>query len=380
MPDWLRGVRVLDCTRLLPGPYCTLLLADAGADVIKIEEPTAGDPVRAMPPFVNGESARFTALNRNKRSVALDLQRAEGRRALLALAETGDVFVEGFRPGVAARLGVDEPAVRAVNPEVIYISLSGYGQTGPRRDHVGHDLNYLAAAGALTLGSADRPEVPGAPVADFAGATLAAFAIVSALHGGGGDHLDVSLADAAFAWLTPHIADAQATGRTPRPEESALGGGFACYRIYETRDGKYLSIGALEPTFWARLCEVLEVPEYAPLQYDRTRRAEIIETFETMFRARPLDEWIDILDPTEVPVAPVHDLDEALADEHVRARGLIRDDGGVAFPVRATDAPDRSERAAPRLGEHTRALLAEHGYSRDELDSLAAKGVTSHAA
>ena len=379
MPDWLRGVRVLDCTRLLPGPYCTLLLADAGADVIKVEEPTAGDPVRAMGPFVNGESARFSSLNRNKRSVALDLKRAEGRRALLALAATCEVFVEGFRPGVAARLGVDEPAVRDVHPDIVYASLSGYGQTGPRRDHVGHDLNYLAVSGALTLGSSQTPEVPGAPVADFAGATLAAFSIVSALQGGGGDYLDVSLADAAFAWLTPHVADARATGHAPRPDESVLSGGFACYRIYETRDGEYLSIGALEPRFWVRLCEILGVPEYASLQYDATRRVEIVEALQRIFRARSLDAWMATLDPTEIPVAPVQSLDEAQKDEHLRARGLVREDGGVAFPVGARNAQHGPERAAPRIGEHTRTLLAECGYTRDELDRLAAEGVTSPA-
>jgi len=377
MPDWLRGVRVLDCTRLLPGPYSTSLLADAGADVIKVEEPAEGDPVRSMPPFVNDESARFTALNRNKRSVALDLKRADGRRALLALAATCDVFVEGFRPGVAARLGIDEPAVREVNSDIVYVSLSGYGQTGPRRDHVGHDLNYLAVSGALTLGSADRPELPGAPVADFAGATQAAFAIVAALRGGGGDYLDVSLADATFAWLTPHVAETRATGHAPRPNESVLSGGFACYRIYETRDGEHLSIGALEPRFWARLCETLGLPEYTSLQFDTKRRDEIIEVFERIFRSRGLDEWMETLDPTEIPVAPVHDLNDALEDEHVRGRGLVRDDGGVAFPVQATKAPDRPEQVAPRLGEHTRALLAECGYTRDELDRLAAESVTS---
>ncbi len=382
MRDWLKGVRVLDLTRLLPGPYATLLLADLGAEVIKVEEPRVGDPVRRVPPFVGGRSARFEALNRNKKSLTLDLKQPEGRAVFYKLVERCDVVVEGFRPGVARRLGIDYERLRAVNPRLVYCSISGYGQRSPYRDHVGHDVNYVARAGLLSLTGRSEPVIPGVPVADLAGATLAALSIVSALlarerspsRDREGCHLDVSLTDAVISWLALHLAETLATGQAVRPDEQVLTGAFPCYALYETRDGRWLAVGALEEKFWRRLCEALGVPEFSAHQFDAQKRDEIFARLRGIFRAKTLEEWLRQLEPTEVPVAPVLHLNEVAQDEHVRARGLLAPPG-IAFPVRIFPGEEGEDRPAPALGEHTQSVLEELGYAPEEIDELRAKGV-----
>lgn len=380
MRELLSGIRVLDLTRLLPGPYATLLLADLGADVLKIEEPRLGDPVRAVPPFREGRSARFEALNRNKKSLTLDLKKPEGLRVFYKLVERSDVVVEGFRPGVAGRLGIDYERVRAVNPRIVYCSLSGYGQTGPYRDHVGHDINYVARAGLLSLTGYPEPAVPGVPIADMAGAMFAAFSIVSALlarersPSREGFYLDVSLTDAVISWLSLHFAETLTTRRAVRPEEQVLTGAYPCYALYETKDGGRLAVGALEEKFWQRLCEALGVPEFSSHQFDPQKRAKIFSKLREIFRSKTREEWLRELDPREVPVAPLLSLEEVAQDEHVRARGLLRPPG-IAFPVRISPQGERDERPAPRLGEHTQSVLEELGYSRAEIDELRVKGV-----
>lgn len=380
MKDLLRGVRVLDLTRLLPGPYATLLLTDLGAEVLKVEEPRAGDPVRRLPPFIHGESARFEALNRDKKSLTLDLKHPRGREVFYKLVERADVIVEGFRPGVAERLRVHYERVQAINPSIVYCSLSGYGQTGPYREHVGHDVNYVARAGLLSLTGHPEPVIPGVPVADLAGATFAALSIVSALFARERDperkgaYLDISLTDAVISWLSLHLAETLATGQPVRPDEQVLTGAYPCYALYETKDGRWLAVGALEEKFWRRLCEALGVPEYAPHQFDAPKREEIFARFREIFRSKPLEEWLEALDPREIPVAPVLDLGEVARSEHVRARELLRPPG-VAFPVRLPPLKRGEARPAPKLGEHTRSVLEELGYSRHEIDELAAKGV-----
>ena len=380
MKRLLRDVRVLDLTRLLPGPYATLLLADLGAEVIKIEEPRGGDPVRAIPPFIDGKSARFEALNRNKRSLTLDLKQPEGREIFYKLVERCDVVVEGFRPGVVQRLEIDYERLRAVNPRVVYCSISGYGQRSPYRNHVGHDVNYVARAGLLSLTGHPEPVIPGVPIADLAGATFAAFSIVSALlarersPSREGCYLDVSLTDAVISWLALHLAETLATGRAVRPHEQALTGAFPCYAIYETKDGRRLAVGALEEKFWRRLCEALGVPEFAAHQFDAQKRGEIFARLRDIFRSKTLEEWFQQLDPTEVPVSPVLDLKEVAQDEHVRARGLLRPPG-IAFPVHISPAEAQGDRPAPALGEHTQSVLEELGYSSDEIRKLRKRGV-----
>ena len=265
----LDDVRVLDLTRLLPGPFCTMLLADFGADVIKVEDTAGGDYMRWMPPLVDDSSAMFHPLNRNKRSVAIDLKNPLGRDAFLRLAETVDVVVESFRPGVMDRLGIGFAALREVNPRLVLCSISGYGQDGPFRDRAGHDLNYAAVAGVLLLGgNADEPPaMPGLQVGDLGGGALdAALAIMIALHHaartGRGQHCDVSMVDGLISWAGVHASQLFATGEAPAPATGMLTGRYPCYRIYACADG-YLSVGALEPKFWRAFVEVIGLPELA---------------------------------------------------------------------------------------------------------------------
>ncbi len=348
----LTGIRVLDLTRLLPGAYCTLLLADMGADVIKIEEPGTGDYMRWTPPLVNGQSALFDALNRNKRSVALDLKTPEGRDALLRLVGTADVLVEGNRPGVMARLGLGWDVIHARNPRLVMCSITGYGQDGPFASRAGHDLNYMATSGALGLnGSRDGPPLPlSVQVADIGGGGLQpAVAILGALvgvqRGGDGRWLDVSMTDGAVGFLTLAFA-ARAAGEPVARGDQRLAGRYACYRVYECKDGGHYSVAALEPKFWSALCAALERPDLVELQYSEdlsTQRA-----VEEVFATRTRDEWERILSAVDACCEPVLELDEVRFHPQVVARRSLQRE------VR---------RPAPSLGEHTDEVLREVGIS-----------------
>jgi CoA:oxalate CoA-transferase len=370
----LAGVRVVDLTALLPGPYCTQLLADLGAEVIKVERPDGGDPARALVP------ATFAAVNRGKLSVTLDLRQEAARERLYDLVRTADVFVEGFRPGVAARLGADYERLSALNPRLIYCSLSGYGQHGPARDLPGHDLNYLGVVGAL-----DPPEEAGRPprhyatipVADMAGALFAANAILAALlrralHPAdtAGAYLDVSLAGAALALMTGRLGEARRVGDAAAARHLAGGS----YRAFLGSDGQAFTIGCIEDVFWQRLCAALGRDDLArdPAWATYAQRALGADSLDALlaaeFARRPRDEWIALLRAADVPVAPVNAPSEVEDDPFVAATGLLlADDAGdgplraVRFPARMPglavppDAPD--SRRAPRLGEHNAWLL-----------------------
>ncbi len=374
MRDFLTGIRVLDLTRLLPGPYATLLLADLGAEVIKIEEPQHGDPVRWVPPLINEKSAPFLALNRNKKSLTLDLKAPKGREIFLQLAQRTDVVMEGFRPGVVQRLGIDYEHVHEANPNIIYCSLTGYGQKSPYRDHVGHDVNYIARAGLLSL-TGEVPVIPGVPVADLCGAMFATVSVLAALHareqGKGGAYLDVSLTDTVVSWLTIHFAEYLVTKKPLRSQELVLTGGFPCYHIYETRDRKYLAVGVLEEKFWAKLCHVLGKPEFIPHQFSEDKREEIFQSLKATFGSKTQAEWLKELDPKEIPVAPVLNLAEVVRDPHVRERKLIHEDEmGIVLPVQVSGSREKEDHSAPELGEHTHEILAEFGYSQADIDRL----------
>jgi alpha-methylacyl-CoA racemase len=378
----LTGVRVLDLTRLLPGPFCTMLLADMGADVIKVEEPGTGDYMRWTPPLIDGQSALFNAVNRNKRSLTLNLKSESGRDLLMQLVEHADVLVEGNRPGVMDRLGLGWAAIHARNPKLVMCSITGYGQDGPFASRAGHDLNYMATAGALGLnGDRNGPPVPLAvQVADIgAGGLQPAVAILGALvgvqRGGQGRWLDASMTDGAFSWLALELA-ATGVGEAAARGDRRLTGRYACYRVYACKGGGFYSVGALEPKFWATLCEAIGKPELVELQFaDGAAGARGHQEMEVVFASKTRSEWERDLDGLEVCCEPVLDLKEVASHPQIVARRLIERDGDrvevrPAIPMRS----DWRRLGAPGLGEHTAEILSEVGVEVARLDALRREG------
>ena len=379
----LRGVRVLDLTRLVPGPVCTQHLADLGADVVKVEDTGAGD---YAPPALRA------LVNRNKRGLQLDLKQPDGAAALLLLARKADVVVEGFRPGAMERLGLGYAAVAAVNPRIVYCSITGYGQSGPYRDRPGHDLNYCGHVGvADQIGvGADTLALSNLPIADLMGGALtAAMGILAALFDaartGIGRHLDIAMADGALAHAVMPLATLAAYGSTRRAGGDTLTGGLACYALYRTADARFVAVGALERKFWDALCDVIARADLKPLHRsgDAAIEARVRGELAALFAARPLAHWAHRFADADCCVSPVHTLEEALADPHFRARGMVIDSvhpgvgalTQVACPVKMTRHAFALQRHAPRPGEHTFELLREAGCSDASIARWLEKGV-----
>jgi alpha-methylacyl-CoA racemase len=397
----LNGIRVLDLSRLLPGGFCSLLLADAGADVIKVEDTGMGDYVRWSPPYYGGDehqglgtrSALYLALNRGKRSIRLNLKSDAGRDALLRLAEDADVVLESFRPGVLDRLGCGYEALRERNPRIVYCAITGYGQGGPNAARAGHDTNYLALGGLLGLtGSAGGPPVQAAgQIADLGGGGLmGVFGILAALwereRSGEGQFVDVSMTDGAQSWLAMVAAAFLADGRVPRRGEEMLNGGVACYVPYECADG-WVSVGALEPKFWQAFCEGVGRPDLLEHQFAKPG-SDAHGRVAEVFRGRTRAEWAAFNDEHDCCIEPVLDLDEALGSELTRAREMVVEldqphIGPVrllGMPVKFSRTPGDAARPAPALGEHTEEVLQAAGLDAKALiESAAAAGVTKDA-
>lgn len=378
----LEGINVLDLSRLLPGPFLTMILGDMGADVVKIEAPGIGDYLRPMHPARQGMSGRFSAINRNKRSLVLDLKSEAGRDAFLRMVERADVVVESFRPGVLERLGVGYQALRARNPRVVLCSISGFGQSGPYRDRAGHDLNYAGLAGVLAMGGTrgGAPAMPGVQIADLAGGALwSATGILGALVGrersGQGAHLDISMTEGALALLAAELGNLDCDpGARPSRGNQSLNGGLACYRIYETADGKHLSVGALEPKFWLALNRALgREAHVGELAAAPEQQEKIAAELAAILRTRTRDEWVAALAAHDCCCEPVLELDEVTEHPLHQARGVffsIDDSAGPALQVRTPLGAPAGRRPAPRLGEHSREVLAEYGFGDAEIDAL----------
>jgi alpha-methylacyl-CoA racemase len=391
----LADVKILDLTRLLPGDFCTLLLADLGADVIKVEDTGPGDYVRWAPPYYGTDeqtplgtrSALYLGLNRNKRSIRLDLKQEGGRQVLLKLAESADVLVESFRPGVLDKLGVGYDVLRQANPALVYCPITGYGQDGPNRDRAGHDMNYLGLNGILGLtGEAGGPPIQsGAQIADLGGGGLmAAVGILAALHdarrSGEGQVVDVSMTDGSLAWLVMEAARYFASGEVPRRGEVMLSGGIICYRPYEAADG-WVTLGALEPKFWQAFCRGVDREDLIQHQFEPPGSEPHREVAE-IISSRRRDEWRSFNDEHDAMIEPVLDLDEALESQLVREREMVvsyeQPELGevrqLGFPIKLSRTPASIERPAPALGEHTHEVLTEGGYSPEEVQALAESG------
>jgi crotonobetainyl-CoA:carnitine CoA-transferase CaiB-like acyl-CoA transferase len=374
----LDGIRILDLSRLLPGPYATMLLADLGAEVIKIETPGLGDYMRIIPPFIrdarSGENvgASYVMVNRNKKSVAINFRNKRGKEIFLRLARDADVIIETFRPGAAEKWGIGYETLRALNPQIVYCSLSGYGQTGPYKDRAGHDLNYIALAGLLAAnGVAGGPPIPpGVQIADLSGAMLAAIAMLAALVGraksGTGQYLDVGLFDGALSWASTIIGGAHAAGKPIERGKMQLNGGMACYNVYETRDGKFITLGAIEPHFWAAFCKAVERDDLNP----RAQEFQAVAEVAAIFKTRTFDEWMTLFQNVDACIEPVRDFAEMLDDPHVRHRGMILETGGIKQIGSVFVFAQNPGLPPPHQGEHTRAVLAEIGMSDAEIAEL----------
>ncbi len=380
----LQGVRVLDLTRLLPGPMATLHLADMGADVVKIEDTETGDYARAIGPARGRSSVFFQLVNRNKRAIRLDLKQPQGREVLLRLAKGAEILVEGFRPGVMAKLGVGYDELSAANPRLVYCSITGYGQDGPYADRAGHDINYIGYAGVGDqIGTQEAPVVPNFQIADLLGGALTPVmgilaALIDARSSGRGRHVDVAMTDAVFAHAILPLVGFLERGKAPGRGTGMLGGGLPCYNVYRTRDGRYMAVGALERKFWETLCDILGCPELKGkhIVYGEEARP-VRERLAAIFASRAQREWAELFVRADCCVSPILTLDEALANEQLRARGMsIVEDGLTQFasPVKFSEFEFSIERPAPGSGEHSDEILREAGYGDAEIEALRKSG------
>jgi crotonobetainyl-CoA:carnitine CoA-transferase CaiB-like acyl-CoA transferase len=396
----LAGLKVLDLSRLLPGGFCSLLLADFGADVIKVEDTGMGDYVRWAPPYYEGadqtaQSALFLALNRGKRSIRLDLKSDAGKEVLLRLGRDADVLLESFRPGVLDRLGVGYERLKVENPGLVYCAITGYGQDGPNRDRSGHDMNYLGLGGLLGMtGEAEGPPVQAAgQIADIGGgALMGAIGVLVALRererSGEGQFVDCSMFDGALSWLALVAAEALASGNAPRRGQLPLAGAITCYRPYRCADG-YVTLGALEPKFWKNWCLGVDREDLVDHAFDPPG-SDTHAAVSDIFAARTRDQWREFASEHDCCLEPVLELDEVLDSELVRARNMVAElaQPGVEQPVRLLGTPialsrtpaDPRRAPGPGLGEHTAEVLAEAGFSGAEIEAALESGAVAGAA
>jgi len=379
----LHGIRVLDLSRLLPGPFCTLLLADLGAEIIKVEEVSGGDYMRAFGPFIGKESAYFLALNTGKKSLALNLKHPRGREIFFKLATTADVIVESFRPGTVDRLGIAYETIQKLNPRIVYCAISGYGQDGPDRDRVGHDLNYVARAGILGLNGqpGGPPSILPVQIADLGSAMYSAVAILASLRvserSGKGSYLDIGMLDSAMSWLVMAFAEFAAGERGERGQ-LPLTGKYPCYNIYRTKDGEFMSLAAMELKFWSAFCQAVGRNDLLESQY--LINPEVFNELRNLFAGRTRDDWVKLLDGIECCCEPVQSLDEVLDDPQSRHRNLFARTNVGGEPVILLNNPLRmlgggEPGAVPGLGEHTFGILRELGYHDTEISELNGSGV-----
>lgn len=387
----LNNLLVLDLTRHLPGPYASMILGDLGANVLKIEEPTNGDPVRWTPPMIDGTSVLFLQLNRNKKGLTLNLKSSEGREILFQLSRGADVLIESFRPGVTTRLGIDYSSLRRQNPKLVYCSISGYGQSGPDHDRAGHDINYIARSGLLGLNTdaTGTPVIPPIQVADLAsGAMLSLVGILAALlereKSGEGKHIDVSMLDGTLALLQVCFSRFAGGASMAPGEKMELTGTAPFYNIYRAADGRFLAVGAIEPKFWENFCMAIGQPHLVSKQFASGDQCELVlDAVRTTLASRTQAEWMAAFAGADVCCEPVRSLEEAISDPQLLSRGMIREVqhpsgemmNQLASPLKFSDSHEAPPRPAPSLGQHNNEVLSELGYSKTEISNLRSKGV-----
>jgi crotonobetainyl-CoA:carnitine CoA-transferase CaiB-like acyl-CoA transferase len=384
----LAGLRILDLTRLLPGPVCTLHLADLGAEVIKIEDTGAGDYARSMGlgAAPGEDSYFFRVVNRNKQGMRLDLKQPAGVEIFLRLAREADVIVESFRPGVVDKLGVGYAAVKAINPRIVYCAITGYGQDGPWRDRAGHDLNYIATAGVLDeIGNAgESPAIPNLQIGDLLGGALTAAmgilaAVIGARASGEGRYVDVSMTDATFAHAYTPLLSLLARGQTMPRGTDDLNGGLPGYNCYRTQDGRFMAVGALEPKFWQVFCDAIGRPDLKPFGLSRGEEGERTgRELDQLFASRPLAHWAALFESVDCGVTPVLSFTEAMQHPQLAARGMMVEADGVrqfAPPLKMSGHAFDVRNPAPKVGADGTAILHAAGYADDEIEAFRRQGV-----
>lgn len=375
----LAGIKVLDISRLLPGPFCSMILADHGATVVVIEDKRYATSGHYIP-----------EVNRNKQHMTLNLKTAEGKEIFFNMAKDADVIIEGFRPGTVKKLGIDYERVRKVNPGIIYCSITGYGQTGSYKDKPGHDVNYMSLSGMLDqIGPVGKaPAIPGIQFADMAGGGMNGaigilLALMSRERTGAGQYIDISMTDSMVSFLPVVHRLQKLTGAPPRRSQSILSHYYAFYNIYETSDQKYISVGALEPHFWERLCHYLDLPDYIPLQFDEAHRKEIIDRLREIFLTKTRAQWEEELSSLDACCEPVLSSEEVLNSSHFRERQMIIEAKNgdhaetkmIGVPVKLSRTPGEIRSPEVQFGENTQNVLKELGYSASQIKDLCDRAI-----
>lgn len=393
----LEGIKVLDLARVAPGSHCGMMLGDLGADVLKIEmpytpdSPPLGSGVSAHPDSADAERrAAYHPLNRNKKSLALNLREEKGKEVFHKIVGDADVLLEGFRPGVTKRLGIDYDTLAAINSRLIYCSISGYGQDGPYQQMPGHDINYISFGGALgMIGNGDSPVIPLNLVADYAGGSLHATvgiltAIVAREKTGKGQYVDVSMTDGVVSLLAPVAFNYFYDDMIPRRGQDVLNGGASYYNVYRTKDGKFISLGCMETHFWENLCKALGREDFIQCQYSEgDKKEEILTCFQDIFCTKTRDEWFNELGEKNIPIAKVYSIDEVFSDPQVLHRKMVvnvphsglGEVPQVGIALKLSDTPGRVRSTAPLLGEHSVEVLRAVGYNSTQIEEMRMRGV-----
>jgi crotonobetainyl-CoA:carnitine CoA-transferase CaiB-like acyl-CoA transferase len=376
----LKNIKILDLTRLLPGGLCTFLLSKLGAEVIKIEEPQQGDYIRYIPPFINGKSCYFLFLNRGKKSLTLNLKEKEGREIFYKLVEKSDVILEGFRPGIVEKLKIDYKTLKNINSKIIYCSLSGYGQTGPYKNRAGHDINYISLSGILNLfGKEDEILIPPVQIADISGGVFSALSIITALfkreRENSGEYIDVSMLDVSLIFLILIFAKYFADREIIKRGEFFLSGRFPSYNIYQTKDKRYISVGALERKFWENFCRTIGREDLLDSQFSEGEEGENVKKeIQKIFEKKTLKEWEEVFRDKDICCEPVLNIEEVISFPQIKERKIFKE-GEIDLPLKFFTFETISSLPSPELGENTEEILKEIGYKKEEIEELKKRNI-----